>query len=56
MSKRDDERLLKLAQKNAAKPAPTKPAAPKYDSTLQRKPEEDNELRTFFNDMKKREF
>ena len=57
MSKRDDERLARLARKNAereVKPKDEKSA--RYDSTLRRKPDEDKDLRSFFDEMKKREF
>ncbi len=60
MSKREDERLAALARKNAAKEAkPKVEKAVKYDDTLARKPreaEDEQELRSFFNEMKKREF
>lgn len=59
MSKRDDERLAALARKNAAKEVkPKGEKAIKYDDTLRRKPEseDDKELRSFFDEMKKREF
>jgi hypothetical protein len=57
MSKREDERLAALARKNAEKIAkPKGDKASRYDSTLRRKPEEDKDLRSFFDEMKKREF
>jgi hypothetical protein len=57
MSKREEQRLAKLAEKNAAKVIkPRDERAKKYDDTLQRKPDEDPELRDFFTDMRKREF
>ncbi len=57
MSKREEERLAKLAQKNAAKEIkPRDERAKKYDDTLRRQPDEDQELREFFTDMRKREF
>ena len=57
MSKREDERLAALARKNAEKIVkPKEEKAARYDSTLRRKPEEDKDLRSFFDEMKKREF
>ena len=60
MSKREDERLAALARKNAAKEVkPKSEKSVKYDDTLARKPREaddEQELRSFFNEMKKREF
>ena len=57
MSKRDDERLARLAKKNAEREVqPKGEKAAKYDSTLKRKPEDDKDLRSFFDEMKKREF
>ena len=57
MSKRDDERLARLAEKNAEREAqPKGEKAARYDSTLRRKPEDDKDLRSFFDEMKKREF
>lgn len=57
MSKREEERLAKLAQKNAAKVVkPREERAKQYDDTLKRKPDEDPELSEFFTDMRKREF
>jgi hypothetical protein len=57
MNKREEQRLAKLAEKNAAKVVkPREERAKKYDATLQKKPDEDPELRDFFSDMKKREF
>ena len=57
MSKRDDERLAALARKNAEREVkPKGEKAGRYDSTLRRKPEDDKDLRSFFDEMKKREF
>ncbi|HLS47962.1 MAG TPA: hypothetical protein VK012_05545 [Gemmatimonadales bacterium] len=57
MSKREDERLAALARKNAEREAkPKSEKAARYDSTLRKKPEDDTDLRTFFDEMKKREF
>jgi hypothetical protein len=57
MNKREEARLAKLAQKNAAKPVkPRDERAKQYDDTLKRKPDEDPELRDFYTDMRKREF
>ncbi len=53
----DDRKLLALARKNAAKSQPKKPAVtPKYDSTLPPEPENTEDLKKFFKEMKKREF
>ena len=57
MNKREEQRLAKLAQKNAAKVVkPREERAKQYDDTLKRKPDEDPELSEFFTDMRKREF
>ena len=57
MGKRDDERIARLAKKNAAKPAvPKADKASQYDDALQRRSEEDPETRRLFKEMKKREF
>lgn len=57
MNKREEQRLAKLAEKNAARVIkPREERAKKYDATLQKKPDEDPELRDFFTDMRKREF
>ena len=53
----DDERIARLAKKNAAKPAiPKADRASQYDDTLQKRAEEDPETRRLFKEMKKREF
>ncbi|HEU5049950.1 MAG TPA: hypothetical protein VFU00_06470 [Gemmatimonadales bacterium] len=57
MSKREDQRLAALAKKNAEREVkPKGEKAGRYDSTLRRKPEDDKDLRSFFDEMKKREF
>lgn len=57
MSKREDQKLAKLAKKNAERTI--KPKAERrrqYDDTLRPEAETDQDLKTFFSDMKKREF
>jgi hypothetical protein len=58
MGKRDDERIARLAKKNAAKPTPPSRAerAARYDDTLQKRRDEDPDARRLFKEMKKREF
>ena len=57
MSKMDDRKLLALAKKNAAKSVQKKPKmSPKYDDTLPPAPEDDEETKRLFQEMKKREF
>lgn len=58
MGKRDDEKIARLARKNAEKPTPeTKDKAIRYDDTLKRTRDgEDGESKRLFNEMKKREF
>lgn len=58
MSKREDQRIAKLVKKNTAKAAnPKVDRAGQYDDTLLRKaPEQDDETKRFFKEMKKREF
>lgn len=58
MGKRDDDRIARLAKKNAEKPAvPKGDRAAQYDSTLrQRPPEQDADTTRLFKEMKKREF
>jgi hypothetical protein len=57
VGKSDEQRLAKMIRKNMAKVEAAKPKArQKYDPTLPPQVEEDLELRTFFSDMKKREF
>ena len=58
MSKKEDQRIARLAQKNAAKiKPPVAERAAQYDSTLRQKPEEmDSETRRLFKEMKNREF
>ncbi len=58
MSKREEQRMAKLVKKTAGKIAPPKQdKAGQYDSTLLRKPaEQDDETKRFFKDMKRREF
>jgi hypothetical protein len=53
----DDKKLLALAKKNAAKSQPKKPGpTPKYDSTLPPEPENAEDVKRFFKEMKKRDF
>ena len=58
MSKREDQRIAALANKNAEKVViPKGDRAVKYDDTLKQRPnEEDGETRRLFKEMKKREF
>jgi hypothetical protein len=57
VGKSDEQKLAKLIRKNMAKAEGAKPKSrQQYDSTLPPQIEEDLELRTFFSDMKKREF
>ena len=58
MSKRDDERIAKLAKKNAEKIVrPKRDRATQFDSTLRQRPnEEEPETERFFKEMKRREF
>lgn len=58
MSKRDDQRIVALAKKNAAKiKPPAQDKAGQFDDTLRlRPPEQDIETERMFKDMKKREF
>jgi hypothetical protein len=58
MSKRDDERIAKLAKKNAEKVVPPKrDRAHQFDPTLRQKPDdEESETRRLFKEMKRREF
>jgi hypothetical protein len=58
MSKREDQKLAALIKKHAGKPAPPrKDRDAQYDSTLrQRPPEDDNETKRLFKEMKRREF
>jgi hypothetical protein len=57
VGKSDEQKLAKLIRKNVAKVEAAKPKTrQRYDSTLPPVVEEDLELRTFFSDMKKREF
>ena len=57
MSKMDDRKLLALAKKNAAKSVQKKPKmTPTYDDTLPPRPEDDEETKRLFQEMKKREF
>ncbi len=57
MSKSDDRKLAALVKKNAAKAAKSKKKVRrKYDETLRPETEDDTELRSFFSEMKKREF
>ncbi len=57
MSKSDDEKLAALVKKNAAKAAKSKDKVRRrYDETLSPETDEDTERRSFFSEMKKREF
>jgi len=58
MGKKEDQRIARLAQKNAAKiKPPVAERAAQYDSTLRQAPDEmDAETRRLFKEMKKREF
>lgn len=60
MSKREEQQMARLLKKTAGKAAPAKPEdqrAAQYDSTLKQKPpEQDEEAKRFFKDMKRREF
>jgi len=58
MGKQEDQRIARLAQKNAAKiKPPVAERSAQYDDTLRQKPEEmDVETRRLFKEMKKREF
>ncbi len=57
MSKSDDRKLAALVKKNAAKAAKSKKKVRRqYDETLRPETEDDTELRSFFSEMKKREF
>jgi hypothetical protein len=58
MSKRDDERIAKLAKKNAEKVVrPKRDRATQFDPTLRQRPdEEEPETERFFKEMKRREF
>ncbi len=58
MGKKEDERIARLAKKNADKPTPpAKDKAIKYDDTLKKTRDgEDGESKRLFNEMKKREF
>jgi hypothetical protein len=58
MSKREDKRIADLARKNAAKIKPSRAEqSARFDPTLrQQPPEQDEETRRLFKDMKRREF
>jgi hypothetical protein len=58
MSKREDKRIAALAKKNAAKiNPPTADQSAKFDPTLrQRPPEEAEDTKRLFKEMKRREF
>jgi hypothetical protein len=58
MSKREDQRIANLAKKNAAKERPPREdRATQFDDTLrQRSPEQDEETKRLFKEMKRREF
>lgn len=58
MARQDDQRIAKLAKKNASKVVPPKDEkAPQFDPTLRIRGEEaDAETKRTFKEMKKREF
>jgi|tagenome__1003787_1003787.scaffolds.fasta_scaffold20822765_2 hypothetical protein len=57
MSKRDDERIAKLAKKNAEKVVRPKRDRTQFDPTLRQSPDnEEPETERFFKEMKRREF
>jgi hypothetical protein len=57
MSKRDDERIAKLAKKNAEKVVRPKRDRTQFDSTLRQRPDyEQPETERFLKEMKRREF
>jgi len=58
MSKREDQRIAALAKKNAEKVArPKADRAAQFDATLrQRAPDEEEETKRLFKEMKRREF
>lgn len=58
MSKRDEQKMAKLLRKTAGKVAPPRQdRAAQYDDTLrQRQPDQDDESKRFFKEMKRREF
>jgi hypothetical protein len=58
MSKREDQRIAKLAKKNAEKVVPPKrDRATQFDPTLKQRPqEEEPETERLFKEMKRREF
>jgi len=58
MSKREDKRIADLAKKNAAKVKPTRAEqSAQFDPTLRQKPpDEAEDTKRLFKDMKRREF
>lgn len=58
MSKREEQRIAKMIKKNAAKVSGSKTdKSAQYDDTLRKKaPEQDDETKRFFKEMKRREF
>ena len=58
MTKREERRIAALVKKNTAKVADKKvDRSAQYDDTLRRKtPEQDDETKRFFKEMKRREF
>ncbi|HXS22974.1 MAG TPA: hypothetical protein VN719_01980 [Gemmatimonadales bacterium] len=58
MSKREDKRIADLAKKNAAKIKPSRAEkSVQFDPTLRQKPpEQAEETKRLFKDMKRREF
>ncbi|HXW97783.1 MAG TPA: hypothetical protein VEI47_09365 [Gemmatimonadales bacterium] len=58
MSKREDQKLAALIRKHAGKtPPPRKDKEAQYDSTLLKRPaEQDDETKKLFKEMKRREF
>jgi hypothetical protein len=58
MSKRDEQRIAKLIKKHTGSPKPSaKDRSAQYDDTLRQKPpEQDEDTKHFFKEMKRREF
>jgi len=58
MTRREDQRIAALAQKNAAKVQPPRQEqASDFDPTLRKRaPDEDPETKRLFKEMKRREF
>ena len=58
MSRQEDKRIAALAKKNAAKiKPPTKDQSAQFDSTLRQKPpDQEEDTKRLFKEMKRREF